>query len=292
MHLGLCLDPGRPWSDVLTLAQRADEAGWRSVYVCDHFMPVEDAPDRQSPMLEAWSVLAALAARTERVRLGTLVLGNAYRHPAVVANMAATLDHVSAGRVVLGVGAGWQPNEHEAYGVPLLDAGARLDRFAEACEVMVGLLRHPPVSFRGTYYTLQGATCSPQPVQSPLPLLVGGGGERRTLKIAARWADEWHAWADPALFRHKSSVLEAYCADLGRDPAQVSRLTGQVVRVTDDADVRLPHEDGSDVVGPVGDVVERLEEYRDAGVDEFVVRDHGQTPLSAMLTTVDALASR
>jgi len=294
MRLGLCLDPGRPWVALADLAQRADASGWASVYMCDHFMPAAGRwASVTDPVLEGWTALSALAAMTGRIRLGTLVLGNAYRHPAVVANMAATLDHVSAGRVVLGVGAGWQENEHVAYGIELLGVGQRLDRFAEACELIVRLLSEPPVSFAGEYYSLLDAPCEPRPVQSRLPVLVGGGGERRTMRIAARWADEWHAWATPAAFRRKVEVLEGHCSDLGRDPSTLRRLTGQVVRVVKGGAGRNADDDGSDdLVGTLDQVVDQLMRYREAGVDEFVVRDHRECSLPEAQAMVEALAER
>lgn len=292
MHLGLCLDPGRPWSDVATVARSAEASGWRSVYVCDHFMPAPGSADPDAAMLEGWTVLSALAACTERVRLGTLVLGSAYRHPAVVANMAATLDQVSAGRTVLGVGAGWQANEHDAYGMPLLDVGARLDRFAEACEVTARLLRDPPVSFSGVYYQLSAAPCDPRPVQRRLPLLVGGGGERRTLRIAAEWADEWHHWATPSQFRHKLEVLQRHCEQVGRDPAELRGHSGQVVRLTDRAG-QLSVEPGSaDVIGTLEEVTAQLLDYRAAGVDEFIVRDSALVGLPEMIHMIEALGTQ
>ena len=293
MRIGLCLDPGRPWSDLATLARRADDAGWDSLYVCDHFMPADPSgPGRLAPMFEGWTTLSALAAITTRVRLGPLVLGNGYRHPAVVANMAATFDHVSAGRLVLGIGAGWQENEHLAYGIDLPGVRERLDRFAEACALLVGLLHHPPLTFDGTYYRLRDAPCDPRPVQPHLPILIGGGGERRTMRIAAEWADEWHDWTDPETFRRKSAVLDGHCADVGRDPSTIRRLTGQVVEVlTTPGRGRRPADDesSSDVVGTRDQVVEQLVGYRDAGVDEFVVCDTHDQPLEQALGMVDAL---
>src|SRR5215471_11525320 len=232
MRMSLCIDPGRSWTQVLALAQRVDSAGWHAVYVSDHFMPHDPAGRAaDGPVLECWTVLAALAAQTATVRLGSLVLGNSYRHPAVVANMAATLDQVSGGRLLLGLGAGSQPNEHHAYGIELLSPSERISRFAEGVEVIASLLRSEHVTFRGSYYSLDAARCEPTSLQRPLPLLVGGAGERRSIPLAARFADAWHAWTTPEQFRHKSRVLDAACAAVGRDPADVRRLTGQVLLV-------------------------------------------------------------
>src|SRR5262249_6733022 len=156
-------------------------------YFADHFMPNDPAGGTplDGPVLECWAVMAGLAASTSQVRIGSLVCGNLYRHPAVVANAAATIDHISAGRFVLGVGAGWQVNEHGAYGIDLLDTKTRLDRFEDACAVITSLLREQRTTFKSDSYTITDAPSDPKPVQSPLPLLVGGKGERRTMRIAA-----------------------------------------------------------------------------------------------------------
>ena len=149
----MCLDSGRPWSDLVDLAVHAESIGVSRLYVCDHFMPYRaDERPASGPMLEAWSVLTALAMATTTVELAPLVLGMTYRHPCVVANMAATLDHVSAGRLVLGLGAGWQVNEHVAYGIPLREVGARLSQFAEACAIIRGMLRGESPTFDGRYF--------------------------------------------------------------------------------------------------------------------------------------------
>jgi alkanesulfonate monooxygenase SsuD/methylene tetrahydromethanopterin reductase-like flavin-dependent oxidoreductase (luciferase family) len=182
-------------------------------------------------MLECWTTLSALATQTTAIRVGSLVLGNTYRHPAVVANMAATLDQVSGGRVVLGIGAGWQPNEHTAYGLGLPAIGDRIDALDEACAVIRSLLDRPRSTVAGAAYRLTDAPCDPKPLQSRLPLLVGGGGERRTLAVAARHADVWHTWADPASFRHKNIVLDRHCEAVGRDPGGIARATGGTVTV-------------------------------------------------------------
>jgi alkanesulfonate monooxygenase SsuD/methylene tetrahydromethanopterin reductase-like flavin-dependent oxidoreductase (luciferase family) len=237
-----------------------------------------DERPASGPMLEAWSVLTGLAMATTTVELGTLVLGMTYRHPCIVANMAATLDHVSGGRLVLGLGAGWQVNEHVAYGIPLPEVGARLSQFAEACAIIRGMLRGESPTVDGQHYRTVEARCEPLPVQARLPILIGGGGERRTLRIVARFADEWHAWATPAEFRHKNAVLDQHCADIGRDPSSVRRLTGQAVRITAH-EPRPSFDTGSDVVGLPVSVAAQLDEYERSGVDEFIVRDDAKTPL-------------
>lgn len=283
VRLSVCLDPSRPWADARALAHHVDAAGWYAVYQCDHFMPHDPEGEVVAgPVTECWTTLSALAAVTSRIRLGSLVLGASYRHPAVVASMAATLDRISDGRVVLGVGAGWQPNEHRAFGIPLLEPPSRLDAFDECCAVLRGLLDDGCSSFQGATYRLDGARCEPGPLQARLPLLIGGGGEQRTLRTAARWADAWHVWADAETFARKSAVLDAHCDDLERDPAQISRVTGGDVRVGV-ADVDRT------VSGSIDQVVHRLCEYAAVGVDEFVVRDHGTDPVGHVKEQVDLL---
>ncbi|MDZ7733724.1 MAG: TIGR03560 family F420-dependent LLM class oxidoreductase [Acidimicrobiia bacterium] len=183
----------QPWASILETAQHVEAAGWDGIYVADHFM--SGFGDETAPHLECWSMLAGLAAAVPRLRLGPLVTSNTYRHPAVLANIASTVDAISGGRVVLGLGAGWQENEHRAYGIDLPPVGERFDRLEEACEIVTRLLRDERTTFEGEHYTLRDAPLAPKPTD--MPLLIGGGGEKRTLRIAARYADEWNVWEAP-----------------------------------------------------------------------------------------------
>jgi F420-dependent oxidoreductase-like protein len=193
------------------------DAGW----TFDHFVPI--AGDPAGPCLEGWSVLAALAAVTRRLRLGVMVTGNTYRHPAVLANMAATVDVVSGGRLELGLGAGWHEEEHESYGIDLPPLRQRFDRFDEALEVIHLLLTEPVANFSGAHYQLTEARCDPKPVQRPRPpLVIGGKGERRTLGAAARWADQWnYPRGEPDEFRRLVAVLAERCSEVGRPPEEI-----------------------------------------------------------------------
>jgi len=189
----------RPWSEILALAQHGQATGWDGVYFADHLMPhgafgpdTDPAAPLDGDTIECWSVLAALAAAVPRVRLGSLVSSVTFRHPAVLAAIAAAVDNISGGRLVLGVGAGWQVNEHAAYGIALGNVTERLDRFEEAVMVLRSLLRERRTTFAGRSFELHDAPNQPGPVQERLPLLIGGGGERRTLPLAARAADEWN----------------------------------------------------------------------------------------------------
>ncbi len=210
------------WSAMLALWKAADdieiyESGW----TFDHFYPIYSDPT--GPCLEGWVTLAALAQATTRLRLGTLVSGIHYRHPAVLANMAASLDVVSGGRLEIGIGAGWNEEESGAYGIALGSPSDRSDRLEEACQVLTGLLSQETTSFEGRFFKLTDARCNPKPVQIPHPpICIGGGGERRTLRTAARFAQHWNFSGGTAEeFARKLDVLHEHCAEVGRDPSEI-----------------------------------------------------------------------
>jgi F420-dependent oxidoreductase-like protein len=278
MRFSVWPSPQRPWADVRDVVLHCDASGWDGAWFADHFMPDDPggAPT-DGPVLECWSVLAALAAGTRHVRLGSLVAGNLYRHPAVVANAAATIDHISGGRFVVGLGAGWQRNEHAAYGIDLLDVGGRLDRFEEACAIVRSLLGEKRTSFAGTSYRITDAPCDPKPVQAHLPLLVGGSGEKRTMRIAARYADEWNAWGTAEDFRRRTAVFADHCEAVGRDPGSVARSTQALVYLSTDEEWLAPlRRDTSPrprLLGTPAEVVEQVGAYEAAGVDELIIPD-------------------
>jgi F420-dependent oxidoreductase-like protein len=228
-----------PMRDMWLAADDIDlfSAGWNF----DHFYPILQ-DDRTGPCFEGWTMLAALAGVTNRLRLGVMVTGNPYRHPAVLANMAASLDVIAGGRLELGIGAGWNVEESAAYGIDLPPLRERFDRLEEACAVLDLLLTRETASFDGAYYRLSDARCEPKPLQRPRPLFViGGGGEKRTLRIAARFADQWNLpGGTPDVLARKIEVLHAHCADVGRDPAQIEisvqvRAGSDVNAVADEA---------------------------------------------------------
>ena len=257
------------WADLLDIAAHAASTGWDGVWVADHFMPAAAGPS-DGPMLECWAVLAGLAVAVPRVRLGSLVCGNTYRHPAVLANVAASVDQVSGGRVVLGLGAGWQENEHRAYGLEFFDVPGRLARLEEACAVVRGLLDEPRTSFDGSAYRLHDAPLQPKPVQARLPLLIGGSGEKVTLRIAARWADEWNTWGTPDVLAAKGAVLDRHCDAIGRDPATIARSAQVLI----DLDGRHPAASPLPAVqAGVAELQDLFHAYAAAGVDEVVVPD-------------------
>lgn len=207
------------------------DSGW----TFDHFYPIFSDP--AGPCLEGWVTLTALAQATARLRIGVLVTGIHYRHPAVLANMASALDIVSDGRLELGIGAGWNEEESQAYGIELGTVRDRFDRFEEACQVLKGLLAEETTTFHGRFYQLTDARNEPKGPQRPHPpICIGGSGEKRTLRITARYADHWNfVGGTPAEFAHKREVLARHCADVGRDPAEI--MTSAHVRLSADLDV-------------------------------------------------------
>jgi F420-dependent oxidoreductase-like protein len=225
------------WDAMLEVWRAADdielfESGW----TFDHFYPIRG--DHTGPCLEGWITLTALAQATRRLRLGTLVTGIHYRHPAVLANMVATLDIVSGGRLELGIGAGWNEEESGAYGIELGTPRERSDRFEEACEVLTGLLSpQETTTFKGSYYQLTDARCDPKPIQQPHPpICIGGSGEKRTLRTTARFAQHWNfVGGTPEQFSQKRDVLYQHCADIGRNPAEIL-LSSHVIYAGDPAE--------------------------------------------------------
>ena len=248
----------------------------------DHFLPLSG--DISGPQFEGLTLLSAMAAQTSKVRCGMLVLGVTYRHPAVVANMAATIDHVSGGRLELGMGAAWYEIEHQQYGIPFPRIGVRMDMLDEACHILRGLWTQERFSFEGKHFQLKDAQMEPKPLQEHLPLVIGGSGERRTLRIVAEHADIWNGfYGDLEHYRHLLDVLGQHCADVGRDPADIRKsLTFRAV-VADseqEAEERLQEIWGGPppermramtIVGTVDQCVEGLRPYADLGVGDFLL---------------------
>ncbi len=281
---------GHPWSEIRTACMHADSTGWDGIFIADHFMPFQG--DRTGPIHEGWAMLAAIAAVTSQARLGTLVSGNTYRNPAHLAKTAATVDDISNGRCLIGLGAGWQENEHRAFGFDYGTVGDRSRWLEEACEVIKALNDSPGgANFSGTRYSLVDAPLSPAPVQPRLPLLIGGGGERRTLRTAARYADEWNVWGTPELIRDKLAILHAHCDDVGRDPSEIGvSAVALVMLVESDAHAnKLRERDFGrpTVIGMANEMVDALKRYREVGVDEFVVPDFTMGAVAQRVETID-----
>ncbi|HEX2051925.1 MAG TPA: TIGR03560 family F420-dependent LLM class oxidoreductase [Actinomycetota bacterium] len=213
------------WDEILARSRWADDAGFDGVWVFDHFQPLYGDP--RGPCLEGWSLLAALASATRRVRLGALVTGVTYRHPSVLAAQAVTVDHVSGGRLELGIGAAWHENEHRALGIEFPPPATRVRLLDEAVQAIRLLMTTDGASFDGEHVTLRDATLRPRPVQRPHPpVWIGGGGERAMLPLVGRLADAWHAFGDPETLARKSKIVDEHARRAGRDPSDVLRATG------------------------------------------------------------------
>ena len=265
------------WSDMLAMWQAADDIElFESAWSFDHFEPIYG--DRSGPCFEGWTTLAALAQATSRIRVGILVTGTPYRHPAVLANMAAAVDIVSGGRLELGLGAGWNENEANAYGIDLLPIRARMDRFDEACDVIVGLLTEDEFSYEGEHFRLEGAHCNPKPVQLPHPpICIGGSGEKRTLRTVARLAQHWNYLGGPVEeFVRLRGVLDGHCADVGRDPAEIMTSAHLWVMPGQDPDTAA--------------LAAEAERYAEAGLDLGIIYLHAPYDPAVLSPVAKALA--
>ena len=279
MRFGFWPSASNPWTEVLTVARHAERTGWDRIWFADHFMPNKPVGEDASDGLvhESWTTLAVFASHIPRIRLGHLVSGNTYRHPALTAKMAAQIDVISGGRFILGLGAAWQENEHHAYGIHFGTLRERMDRFEEACQLITEMFRYRKTTFTGRYYQLVDAPMEPRPVQTPLPLMIGGGGEKRTLRITARYANEWNVWGTPEVLIRKQSVLDAHCGDIHRDPRRDPALGLHVA-----GDDRRRHRawPRSSERPPRAGRLERgrsgstVQAYIDAGVDEIIIPDN------------------
>jgi F420-dependent oxidoreductase-like protein len=253
------------WTDLHARVQLAEDAGFTGVWLFDHFKALYGDP--QGPCLEGWTLLGALAASTRRVRLGTLVTGITYRHPAILATQAVTVDHVSNGRLELAVGAAWHAGEHRELGLDFPSRGERIDRLEEAVEVMRLLMTTDGATFHGRHYRLEAATYRPRPVQQPHPpLWIGASGTRRMLPLAARVADVWHTFGEPDELAAKARLLDEHAERAGRDPAAIRRATDVSLSQPLDAirrDVEARLELGFDylIVGWPSEGQERVESF-------------------------------
>lgn len=285
--------PAGLFDHVATLAAAAEEAGFSLVTVMDHFYQITGVGPETDPMLEAYSTLAALSQRTKRVRLGALVGGVTYRNPALLAKTVTTLDVLSGGRALLGIGAAWNESEHEGYGFDFPRVGERMDRLDEALTIIRALFTEERPTFDGEHYRIHDALNVPRPIQAGGPrILVGGGGEQRTLRIAARHADLTH-WFPLGLetLRRKTDLLERYCAEIGRDPATIERTMATPVLVAPSESAaramveRLPPERRGHVrAGPPEQAAEALRPYLDAGFTGFTFNN-------PVISTPEAIAA-
>lgn len=290
------------FAEYLELWRATEDLGldWASVF--DHFLPIQTDPE--GPCFEGLTLLSAMAAHTSRIRCGILVVGNTYRNPAVLANIATTIDHVSGGRLELGVGAGWYEMEHEEYGIPFHTVGRRIRMLGESAQILRSLWTEHRTTFEGRYYHMEDALCEPKPLQEPqIPLWIGGAGERLTLRVAAESADGWNTFFVPLEeYRHKLDALVAHCRVVGRDPGEIRKsLVVQAMIRTSAAEVdagleRLARERNATVeairsrgvYGTPADCVEQLLPYVEAGVGDFILG----VRLPADMQTLELLATK
>ena len=211
------------WNELCGLWQKADALGYDSLWVFDHFYPIMGA-DPAGPCLEGWTALSALSQHTKRASIGALVNGNTYRNPCITAKMAATVDHVSGGRFILGIGAGWYELEHQSFGVDFKTVGGRLRALDEACQIIKGMFTGEKTTLHGRHYNVTDAVCSPKPIQKPHPpLMVAGTGEKVLLKIVAKYGDLWNSGGSAERMGHLIAVLKRHCDSIGRDPAEIEK---------------------------------------------------------------------
>jgi F420-dependent oxidoreductase-like protein len=288
------------WDDLRELWQELDrESNFDYLWLVDHFVPgTGGAMGADGPHLEGWTCLAALAMATERVRIGTLVTGNTYRHPSVLAKMATTVDHISGGRLEFALGAAWHEYEHEVFGIPFHTVHERLERLEESARVIKLLWTEDQPKFEGKYYQLDNPPYNPPGVQQPHPpFLIGGGGEKRTLRTVARYADACNVSGTPEEVRHKFDVLEQHCRDAGRDPSQVRRTIQIMLFLNEDPAFQQRVVQGmmafrqcnehearrSVLMGSVEDVKAGVQSFADVGVEEFYIAQFPRTHRESLL---------
>jgi len=270
---------------VADIAVTAEESGFDSVWVMDHFYQIQNVGPRTDPMLEAYTLLGAIAARTSRAGLGTMVTGVTYRNPAHLAKVVTTLDVISAGRAILGIGAAWNTDEHAGYGFEFPPTAERMERLQEALQICRAMFTEQAPSFSGRHYSIDGALNFPRPIRpGGIPILIGGSGERKTLRLVAMYADACNIFGDVATVRHKLEVLNRHCEAIGRDPAEITktRLGGLLIA---DSQSQAEHKAtllaearGVDpaqlrdyvAVGGPDSVCELVGEYLEAGLDGMI----------------------
>ena len=271
------------WQELRDTWKLIDELAYDTAWTFDHFFPIMSDPT--GPCFEGWMLLAALAAEAPRVKVGVLVTGNTYRHPAVLAKMGATLDHTTDGRSIMGLGAAWFEMEHDAYGIPFSNVAERIRRSDEAAEVIKRLWTERQVTFEGDYYQLKDAYCEPKPVQKPRPpIMMGGSGEKLMLRVVAKHADQWNTFGPPPLFRHKLNVLGEHCAAVGRNLDEIEVSWAGFMLVTDSKDEKeaavrrmaeafgQPPENVEPalLVGSSAEIRDRIHAYVETGVTHFI----------------------
>jgi len=278
------VEDGELFEKVAQIAVTAEESGFDSVWVMDHFYQIQNVGPRTDPMFEAYTTLSAIAARTRRAGLGAMVTGVTYRNPALLAKIVTTLDVISSGRAILGIGAAWNDDEHAGYGFDFPPVRERMGRLEEGLQICRAMFTEEAPSFVGRYYKLSGALNRPRPIRGDIPVLVGGGGEQKTLRLVAEHADACNIFGDVSTIRHKLEVLDRHCEAVGRDPAEIqrTRLGGLLIAETAaEAEQKARQQAearGLDpaalraymVVGDPDSVSEQVAEYLDAGLDGLI----------------------
>ncbi len=268
------------WESILPTIKTVESGHWHSLWVSDHFLPPvpgENLEHREA--LESWSLITAAATVTKRLRLGVLVSGNIYRNPALLAKMAVTVDQISNGRLILGIGAGWFKQEHEAFGWKFPSVKERCDRLEEAVELIKMLfIVDGPVDYNGQYYKLKNAYFSPPCTQKPhIPIMVGGNGEKRTLRTLARFGDmcnlDFNHPGSPEIFKHKMEVIERHCEEFGRDPNEIKKTLHIPIHLENDekrAAIFRKKRGEWTLTGSASFIINRIQEYLVVGVEEFM----------------------
>jgi F420-dependent oxidoreductase-like protein len=269
-----------PYAEYLEVWKTVEDLGYDWCSVFDHFMPIGGLPI-EGPCFEGFTLLSAMAAQTSRIRCGILVTGNTYRHPALLANMAATIDHVSNGRLELGMGAGWYEEEHEQYGMPFYTTGRRIRMLGESVKIVRSMLTEQRTTFNGRYYTVHDALCEPKPVQERVPIWVGGAGEQLTMRVVAESADGWNTfWMAPDAYERKLAILAEHCKEVDRNPNDIRKSLGTGVLVGEtEAEVAERAGPGgieaarqNGVAGTPEQCIEQLLPYIRLGVGDFLFR--------------------
>ena len=263
------------WDEIADLSRMADNGPWCGIWFADHYMPNTFSEEIvEGSVHEAWAILPAIAAITNRVRIGPLVAPTSIHHPALLANRAASIDHISDGRFVLGLGAGWQINEHRAYGFDLEPAGLRVSRFEEGIQIVRSLLDKPRTTFEGQVFTILDAPCQPAPIQRPLPILVGTSGPRM-LRATAQWAQEWNTWGAPSQALVNLEAFSHACDAVGTDRSSIRCSVQALVYMSEDEEQLAKWRKSVDlersIVGTPAEIGAEIARYEDAGFDEFVV---------------------
>jgi len=283
---------------------QAERLGFDSFWVMDHFHQIEHVGEPHEPMLESWTTLSGLSGITSKIRLGTLVTGNVYRHPSVLAKIGATLDVLSKGRLFMGIGGAWNKDESNAYGIPFPSTKERLERLDEAVQVIRKMWTEQPANFNGHFYQIRGAYCNPPPIQKPHPpILIGGSGERRTLRTVAKYGDACNLFGSPETVKKKLAVLRDHCTIVGRDYGSILKTKLGTVAIDKDRQAvesriaeaykQFPEQMRREFViyGTPEDVRRQIEEFRNVGIEYLIVNFEPRRQLEAMDLFADEVVS-